>query len=325
MRGFIHMLEALAVGDAMGMPTEFMTQGDIEKIYPHISDLPDPSRSYTHPELPFAAVTDDTEQNLYLIRAYLQERRITVENSAAALSRWVTECRAVERKYIGPSSLAALRAIEGGISPMEAGRGGTTCGGIMRTPALVICSGNASQEVLLENIRKGCIPTHNTSQAIEASAGYGFALRAAMDGGTLEQILDAAMTGARMGLDSMEYIGAGPSCGCRLEILRRKPYENQEQLRKDLYYNYGTGLPSIDVFTAVFALLIYHKRDVFQGICTAASLGGDTDTIGALYGALAAAYAQGHNIPGHIVNKVSTENNLQLDALCEEIQQTFWT
>lgn len=81
---------------------------------------------------------------------------------------------------------------------------------------------------------------------------------------------------------------------------------------------------SIDIFTAVFALLIYYKEDVFQGICAAASLGGDTDTIGALYGALAAAFAHGHNIPSQIVQRVTKENNLHLDSLSEEIQQTFW-
>lgn len=324
MSGFKHILEALAVGDAMGMPTEFMTQSDIAEIYPHISGLLDPSCSYTHPELPFASVTDDTEQNLYLIQAYVKEKQITVENSATALSRWVSECRAVERKYIGPSSLKALQAIEQGVSPQEAGRGGTTCGGIMRTPALVLCSGNATQDVLLGNIRKGCIPTHNTSQAIEAAAGYGFALRAAIQGGTMEQILDAAQVGIRMALGSMDYVAAAPSCSYRLTRLRNRPYENREQMCEDLYYNYGTGLPSIDIFTAVFALLIYYKTDVFQGICTAASLGGDTDTIGALYGALAAAFAQGHNIPSQIVQKVTKENNLHLDSLSEEIQQTFW-
>ena len=33
------VLEALAVGDALGMPTEFMTQSDIDQIYPDNENL----------------------------------------------------------------------------------------------------------------------------------------------------------------------------------------------------------------------------------------------------------------------------------------------
>ena len=39
------VLESLAVGDAMGMPTEFMTQRDIDRIYPDIHTLLDPQLS----------------------------------------------------------------------------------------------------------------------------------------------------------------------------------------------------------------------------------------------------------------------------------------
>ena len=45
MNQFVHILEALAVGDAMGMPTEFMTQKDIDRIYPTIDTLLDPKLS----------------------------------------------------------------------------------------------------------------------------------------------------------------------------------------------------------------------------------------------------------------------------------------
>ena len=53
------ILEALAVGDAMGMPSEFMTQKAIDEVYPEINALLDPSKSHTHFELPYGSVTDD--------------------------------------------------------------------------------------------------------------------------------------------------------------------------------------------------------------------------------------------------------------------------
>ena len=224
------ILEALAVGDAMGMPTEFMTQEDIDAIFPPITALLDPKRSYTHNDLPFASVTDDTEQNLYLAKAYVEAGEITIEHSADALSRWIVECDAVAKKYIGPSSLKALNAIRDGVDVMEAGKSGTTNGGIMRTPALVLCAGNCDEDGLLEAVRRGCIPTHHTSQAIEAAAGYGFALRAAMEGKTLEEILSAAKYGAEKGLRSVEYVAAAPTCARRLDHIRAMEYTDEQKL-----------------------------------------------------------------------------------------------
>lgn len=321
-----NVLEALAVGDAMGMPTEFMTQRDIDAVFPDIQGLQDPAKSYTHFELPFASVTDDTEQNLYLAHAYVDAGEITVENSAQALSRWIVECDAVAKKYIGPSSLKALNAIKEGVSPMEAGRGGTTNGGIMRTPSLVLCAGKGDEEHLLHCIRMGCIPTHHTSEAIEAAAAYGFALRAALEGKEKDEILAAAKRGGELGLKSVDWIGAAPSCTHRLdkllEDMKRDP--SDENLRYLLYYVYGMGLPSIDAFTATMAVFLQKGKDVFGAIKLCASLGGDTDTVGALAGALCAAYAGGHNIPAEVLTQVEQANHIDLTKAAEEIYAAFW-
>lgn len=320
------VLEALAVGDALGMPTEFMTQSDIDKVYPEIHDLLDPSKSYTHFELPYGSVTDDTEQNLYLARAYVAEGEITVENSANALSRWVVECDAIAKKYIGPSSLRALNAIQAGTSPMEAGRNGTTDGGIMRTPALVLCAGKGDENHLLECIRMGCIPTHHTSQAISAAAAYGFALRAALDGKEMDEILEAAERGAKRGYESMDYVAAAPDCISRLKKIMEdlKEDSSDERIRHLLYYVYGNGLESIDAFSVTMTVFLAKGKDVFGALKLCASLGGDTDTVGALAGAICAAYAGGHNIPASLLQRVIENNHLDIDEVAQKIETTFW-
>lgn len=320
------ILEALAVGDALGMPTEFMTQADIDKVYPVIDRLLDPSISYTHFELPFGSVTDDTEQNLYLAKAYVRAGEVTVENSAEALSNWIVECDAVAKKYIGPSSLKALNAIREGMSPMDAGRSGTTDGGIMRTPALVLCAGTGDEAHLLHCIRMGCIPTHHTSQAISAAAAYGFALRAAIEGKTKEEILDAARHGAELGFASMDYVAAAPHCIRRLEKIMAdmQADPSEENLRHLLYYVYGNGLESIDAFTVTMAVFLAKGEDVFGALKLCASLGGDTDTVGALVGALCAAYAGGHNIPQELLDTVVANNHLDLEQVAQDIKATFW-
>ena len=251
---------------------------------------------------------------------------MTVENSADALSRWVVECDAIAKKYIGPSSMRALNAIQAGASPMEAGKNGTTNGGIMRTPALVLCAGKGDEDHLLHCIRMGCIPTHHTSQAISAAAAYGFALRALLDGKDIPEVLEAAQRGARRGYESMDYVAAAPDCIARLkkiqEDLRDDP--SDERIRHLLYYIYGNGLESIDAFTVSMTVFLAKGKDVFGAQKLCASLGGDTDTVGALTGALCAAYAGGHNIPEDILETVIERNHLNIDEVARNIETTFW-
>ena len=209
---------------------------------------------------------------------------------------------------------------------MDAGRGGTTNGGIMRTPALVLCAGSGDEAHLLDCIRKGCIPTHHTSEAIEAAAAYGFALRAAIDGKEVDEILAAARRGSQLALESMDWVGAAPGCIHRLDKLMNdmKQDPSDENLRYLLYYVYGMGLPSIDAFTSAMAVFLQKGKDVFGAIKLCAGLGGDTDTVGALAGALCAAYAGGHNIPADILTQVEQANNLNLDQVAHKIQAAFW-
>lgn len=319
------VLEALSVGDAMGMPTEFMTQKDILYQFGLIDKIIQPQYSKNHSNLPYASITDDTEQNIYLINRYLKDGFISVENTAEALLNWVVECDAVEKRYIGPSSLRALRLIESGSDPYLSGTTGTTCGGIMRTPSLVLCSNILDDQELFDNVVKGCIPTHNTSIALEVAVAYGFALREALLGKDMNTILQSAITFSRKANEFAEYKICSASCSRRIQelMIRIPSIHDDHQLLEELYYLYGTGLESIDTLTAVIGIFIYAKGDVFKSICLAASIGGDTDTIAALVGVLQCAYAKGHNIPENIVMTIVENNELDLDGLASSIDAKF--
>jgi len=320
------LLEAFAVGDAMGMPTEFMTRREIATTIGTVTTLLPSEKSLHHTDLPRGTVTDDTEQNLYLLSEYCSSS-ISVESTVRALRKWIQETNAVAKHYIGPSSLRALKAIEEGASPEETGRNGTTCGGIMRSlaPALCCWAKGATEEAAALDIRACLLPTHNTSQALEAACAYGFAIIAALNGGSLKDILSAAIKGAETGLTLAPYRACAASSGERIAYIARrmKDFSAEERLLDFLFGVFGTGLESQDVCAAVFALFLLAKDDVHKAICLASSVGGDTDTIAALAGALCAAYAGGHNIPSEIVDAVLTTNNLDFHAVEKNITTAF--
>lgn len=322
------VLEAFAVGDAVGMPTEFMTRQQIKEKFGQVNGLLSPELSLNHNNLGFAQVTDDTEQNIYLIKEYCKKGRIDVNETALCLLRWARETDAAGKKYIGPSSLNALKSIEEGADPYKAGLNGTTCGGIMRIPSAVLCTGGKSKESkesLIDNVLNCCIPTHNTSTALEAAMAYAFALKSAFEDISLDSVIDAALEGATAGIDHAPYKMCAASSAERIKYIKRilPDFRTGSELLDFLYNIYGTGLESEDICPAVFGIFLYAKKDAWLAIRLGAELGGDTDTVAALSGALCCAYAKEHNIPSEVLDAVTAANQLDFAVLSTSIAM-YW-
>jgi ADP-ribosylglycohydrolase len=328
-QGVKAILEAFAVGDAMGMPTEFMTRKEIIQTIGNIEGFVDPALSKNHGDLPFGTITDDTEQNMYLINAYTKAKTIDEPVTTKALLAWIEESDAVAKRYIGPSSLKALRAIEAGTDPKKAGTGGTTCGGLMRTLSAVLCTPTGvGYDTLAKHIEQCLMSTHYTSQALEAACAYGFALYSASCGDSFDEVMANALNGANMGLELAPYHACAASSAQRIVFLQSMiqhdaTFQDDDRLLDFLFDVLGTGLESADVCAAVFALFMRYPKDPWKAICLASTIGGDTDTIAALVGALCCAHRGSNNIPRQIIDYVATHNNLDFMALATSIAQMF--
>ena len=290
------------------MATEFMTREDIERRFPDgVLDLLRAEDSQNHGDLTPGSVTDDTEQVAYLLKRYRDRGAVTVTDTVDALLAWVRETGAVEKHYIGPSSLKALTAIENGGDPATTGAG-TTCGGIMRTPAAVCFDPDQTMAELRQNISTALLPTHNTSEALEAAGCYGAALLTALNGGTVGEVMDAAISNGPLVAALAPWQGCAASSVARIREAASWGDLSREELFHRLYDLWGTGLPSADVCGAVFALFLAAKGSAYEAISLGASLGGDTDTIAALAGALTAAQAGMCDVPAAIWDRVRAVN-----------------
>jgi ADP-ribosylglycohydrolase len=271
----------------------------------------------------YAQVTDDTEQNIFLLQDYCKSPCISPEVAAKSLIRWYEES-AEPDKYIGPNSRKAILAIKAGMDISLAGTLGTSCGGIMRVPSAFLCSTDLNS--LQNNIVSTLLPTHNTNAAMEAAMGYGYALFAMTENHTTDDIIQAAQKGCEIGRkiknEEMD-LACLPSCQARIPVLLHflPQFHSDDELLDFLFYVFGTTISSCDVFIAVFALFLWCNHDVYKAIRMSAMLGGDTDTIGCLAAVLCCCYAKGHNIPKQIVHTVLSTNNLPLDDLSLQISQ----
>jgi ADP-ribosylglycohydrolase len=129
-------LYGLAIGDALGMPTQLLSQQEITARWgPLLTGFePAPPGHPIAAGLPPGAVTDDTEQAVLLARMLVKNRGVpSPDDWAAALIAW--ELDMAERgslDLLGPSTKRALTAVLAGTPPEEAGRHGDTNGAAMR-------------------------------------------------------------------------------------------------------------------------------------------------------------------------------------------------
>ncbi len=310
-------LEAYAVGDAYGKATEYCTRHEIEERFDKIDTILPPEASLSHQDLDYGQITDDTGQNIYLIREYARRHRVNATDTAECLLKWFEETDA--ERYIGPNSLKALKAIKAGEDAGTAGKYGTTCGGLMRTPAAFFFSTPATLEM---NIVECLKPTHFTSIALESAMAYAYALQAAADSTDMDAILDEACKGACIGRaygNRERMCGVAPYVDSRIRFMEKIiPTMTQEsEIKTFLYDIMGATLASYDVSSCIFALFIYAKDNVNLAIKLATEMGGDTDTIACLTAGLCTLYAKRHNIDQKLIDIVSTANNIDFAKLAE--------
>jgi ADP-ribosylglycohydrolase len=280
--------EGLALGDALGMPTQSMSRTEIAEDYGRITGFVDAGpRQRIAAGMPAGSVTDDTEQAVLLAHLLIDgEGRLDVNDFARRLLDWEG---AMEAKgsldLLGPSTKAALQRLGEGVPVSEAGRFGTTNGAAMRIAPVGIAVDIESIPRFVDAVARTGEVTHNTTLGISSAAAVGAAVSAGVVGASLGEALEVAVAAAEVGATRGHWV-AGGDIAARLRWAI--PYLSGfgEKARADALYNVvGTSVASQESVVAALAIAAL-SDDPWDALCLAASLGGDTDTIAAMAGAV---------------------------------------
>jgi ADP-ribosylglycohydrolase len=306
-------LQGLAIGDALGMPTQLLSRVAIAEHYDTITGFV--AAAPDHPiaaGLPAGSITDDTEQALLIARALIEGNGVLdPADIAVRLAAWEDEMRARgSLDLLGPSTRAAVAAVLAGTAPELAGRSGTTNGAAMRITPVGIATPSDDLDALVAAVRGASRVSHDTGIAIAGASAVAAAVSAGIDGADLSAAtalgVEAARRGARLGA----WI-AGGDVAARIEWavgMRDRPLEEFLDL-------VGTSLATQESVPAAFGLLARFGGDGWEAALAAANGGGDTDTIAAIAGAIAG--ATGWVPPTDAVEKVVTVNDLDLDPIVD--------
>lgn len=283
-------LAGLALGDALGMPTQAMSPQQIQTVYGHVTGLVDGDKSQPYaPGMAAGSVTDDTEQALLiaslLLKGHGSGLNLDAGEFSHALLAW--EDSMIERgslDLLGPSTKAALERVRAGEDPLRVGGEGTTNGAAMRVTPIGIAASTSDRQLFADTVWSSCQVTHATRQGFQSAALVAAAVSLGIDAGAADvtDLLWKAVAFVR----SLPERGAWSpepdvvAATHRALKLAAQPSSSLEWLAEQI----GTAVASAQAIPMAFALL---ARDPSPcALLQAANLGGDTDTIGAIAGAI---------------------------------------
>ena len=323
-------LAGLALGDALGMPTQEMSPEQIRSVYGRITGLVDGDASQPYaPGMPAGSVTDDTEQALLVASLLVRGRgtssgRVALDAGefAHALLDW--EDSMIERgslDLLGPSTKAALERVRAGEDPLSVGGAGTTNGAAMRVTPIGIAVSTADPEAFADAVWSSCQVTHATRQGFQSAALVAAAVSMGIDWDTPSASdITALLWKALTYVDSLPERGAwtpDPDVVAATRRAMQLVANPASSSLECLVEQVGTSVASAQAIPMAFALLARDPSP--RALLDAANIGGDTDTIGAIAGAILGAALGVEVLPADSLSMIEEVSHLGLPSVALEL------
>ena len=323
-------LAGLALGDALGMPTQAMSPEQIRAVYGRITGLVDGDASQPYaPGMPAGSVTDDTEQALLVASLLVRGRgsssgRVALDAGEFAHALLAWEDSMIERgslDLLGPSTKAALERVRAGEDPLSVGGAGTTNGAAMRVTPIGIAISTADPEAFADAVWSSCQVTHATRQGFQSAALVAAAVSMGIDTPrSVASDMTALLWKAVSYVDSLPKRGAwtpDPDVVAATRRAMQLVANPASSSLECLVEQVGTSVASAQAIPMAFALLARDPSP--QALLDAANIGGDTDTIGAIAGAILGAALGFEVFVGRGLAQVELASHLDLPSVALEL------
>jgi ADP-ribosylglycohydrolase len=298
------MFLGVAIGDALGMPVELMTYDQIHDKFGLVTDYQDPGNHKWYKGWPPGRWTDDTQCTLAVAESLIANGKIDLDDMARRQIAALNECSI----GWGDSSKLSLRKIEQGTSRLISGNPqGAGNGVVMKISPLVVYSMLPESKTDKDNfLVEFTIMTHRSDTAVLSAYAMLFALS-----GCLQQqpfgppsIVEILVTLVPdepfqlYGVNNLESQEAGL-------IHSLAKLEDNQLIQSDiktLLTAFG-GATCYVANSLPFSLAMFMRGpDKIETLYETVSAGGDTDSNGALVGAMLGAYNGAKIFPKNLID-----------------------
>jgi ADP-ribosylglycohydrolase len=280
----IACIKGLATGDAIGKQSEMLKRNAVRQWYPNgitefhgELDTVIPRYVGKRYEWRIGETTDDTEQTIAIANTLIEDGLV----SHRSVGRALMKCRKSNHPDV------SLGRFQQRGDPDFICSEGDGCGASMRVAPIGIVYSPRSLPDLIEAAFQASIPTHGGQFGICAAAAVAASISAAIDGTPFDQILTVAIDAAR----SAEKFRPPSAVGVMATTLQQM-YSELDSARQDLAARLQEDdcfpdRPAVIVPLAISLALV--TQSASQTILLASNIGGDTDSVASIGGALAAA------------------------------------
>ena len=222
---------------------------------------------------------------------------------------------------LGPSTKAALERVRAGEDPLTVGGAGTTNGAAMRVTPIGIAMPTDDPEAFADAVWSSCQVTHATRQGFQSAALVAAAVSMGIDTArstspNLRGLLWKAVTY----VDSLPERGAwtpDPDVVAATRRAMQLASNPSSSSLECLVEQVGTSVASAHAIPMAFALLARNPSP--QALMDAANIGGDTDTIGAIAGAILGAALGVEVLPTDSLSRIEEVSHLGLPTVAREL------
>ncbi len=288
----------VAIGDALGMPTEGLGIEEIRKSYGFVEDfLPSPLG-----DLKAGEWTDDTEQMVILAESIVDRIYLDPADFSSKLVSWAEDAFKIRT---GPTTRQALRNLLRGLSWDRSGVDSATCGAAMRVaPVGLVYHFNLD---LVERYAViSASVTHRNDSAFAGAVAVATAISTLVSDFSEEEMLSEVVS------RSKKY---DPLLSEKVSFANEIKDEELEKAVEKL----GNSIMMWDVVPMAFYCFLSSK-DFSEAVKKGANAGGDTDSIAAIAGGISGAKFGESRIPKRWRENVKDSSYLL--KLADQLYQT---
>ena len=282
---FAGAMVGFAVGDAMGMPTQFLSREQILTCY----GKPVTTFLRAHPGhasefLPPGSYTDDTQLLIATAECLIEHGRMEPARQAEAILSWHVNT-SPHRAPMRANELAC-KHLAAGKPWNKSGVYSSGCGAAMRMPPVGLLYYRQT-DALVRAVLDSCLITHTDPKAKAAAVAVAYLIARLVQSGEK----------CSPGNQVLEVADCAHSIDSDMAAMLRWVIQVVDLPPEEALFEIGTSSDAIEVLPAATYCFLKHPRRFADAVPTAANAGDASDSVAALAGSFVGAFAGLETIP----------------------------